>query len=87
MTPWFNLLGFVSVCQVTPRFCKSFGRIGEAISTALCAYKEEVESREFPSKQYSPYQIKDDQLNEFLEELQRRNMSDVVDAARKACDQ
>lgn len=73
--------------QVTPRFCKTFGRVGEAISSALTAYKEEVESKEFPCKQYSPYLIKEDQLNKFLEELQRRDMGDVVEAARKAYDQ
>jgi len=43
--------------KVTPKFCKKYAAVGEAIQQALSEYIQDVEAREFPSEQYSPYSM------------------------------
>lgn len=43
--------------KVTPKFCKRYASIGDIIQKALGEYVSDVESRAFPSEQYSPYKM------------------------------
>eukprot|EP01097_Dermamoeba_algensis_P006712 TRINITY_DN4185_c0_g1_i1.p1 TRINITY_DN4185_c0_g1~~TRINITY_DN4185_c0_g1_i1.p1 ORF type:complete len:351 (-),score=56.74 TRINITY_DN4185_c0_g1_i1:10-1062(-) len=53
--------------QVTPRFCKRYSSAGEVIQQALQEYHEEVTTKRFPTSQYCPYVIPDDQWKSFLQ--------------------
>lgn len=75
---YHDLLGFMQHphhAKMTPKFCKQFGQVGENIQDALTTYKKEVESREFPGIQYSPYKIKAEELEEFTRELDKEGLS------------
>eukprot|EP00741_Cyanophora_paradoxa_P021225 tig00000237_g20486.t1 len=52
--------------KVTPKFSKRFGNAAAAIQSALEAYRAEVVGRKFPSAEYSPYTIPQEELDEFL---------------------
>lgn len=60
--------------QVTPKFCKGYGKIGEAIQVALNEYREEVVARKFPSREFSPYTMARDEESEFLDALQEQGL-------------
>lgn len=51
----------------TPKFAKSFGRIGKAMTDAFIAYDNEVKNGTFPSEEHS-FAINDDVIKE-IEEL------------------
>ncbi|GMH42892.1 hypothetical protein BSKO_10811 [Bryopsis sp. KO-2023] len=83
---YHDLLGFMQHphhAKVTPKFCKQYGKVGEVIQRALQGYKAEVESREFPSKQYSPYKIKPEEVEIFVKELENRGMGSAASAAEE----
>lgn len=80
---YHDLLGFMQHphhAKVTPKFCKQFGQVGKNIQDALGEYKKEVESREFPGIQYSPYKIKPTELEEFSHELDKLGLSKLEKA-------
>eukprot|EP00252_Welwitschia_mirabilis_P025623 TRINITY_DN8093_c0_g1_i3.p1 TRINITY_DN8093_c0_g1~~TRINITY_DN8093_c0_g1_i3.p1 ORF type:complete len:203 (+),score=51.43 TRINITY_DN8093_c0_g1_i3:971-1579(+) len=64
--------------QVTPKFCKSYGNIGNAINEALSKYREEVLSKKFPSLEYSPYQIDQSTVENFISELEKRGLNETA---------
>ena len=47
--------------KVSPSFCKRYASIGSAIQTALNEYKKDVSANDFPSDQYSPYKLLNDE--------------------------
>ncbi|KAJ0962924.1 hypothetical protein J5N97_028046 [Dioscorea zingiberensis] len=60
---YHDLLGMLQHphhAKVTPKFCKQYGHVGEAINKALSEYKQEVENKQFPSAPYTPYKISED---------------------------
>ncbi|KAJ4956225.1 hypothetical protein NE237_013008 [Protea cynaroides] len=84
---YHDLLGMMQHphhAKVTPKFCKPYGRIGEAINKALLQYKEEVTNKSFPSAAHTPYKISPDDLNGFLTELQKMGLDKAASAAAAA---
>ncbi len=73
---WYFLTGYSSIpstsapCglapfpQVTPKFCKQYARVGDTITAALQAYRQEVEERRFPGPRFSPYSISQQQVRQ-----------------------
>lgn len=62
--------------NVAPKFSKPFAELGPLIDNALRTYCEEVRTRDFPSPQFSPYTIADDQFKElqnFVDTMQREH--------------
>ncbi|KAF5939229.1 hypothetical protein HYC85_023488 [Camellia sinensis] len=57
--------------QVTPKFCKQYGQVGDVINKALSEYKEEVTNGSFPGPAHSPYKINAADVDGFLNELQK----------------
>jgi 3-methyl-2-oxobutanoate hydroxymethyltransferase len=51
--------------QFVPKFCKRYAQIGHIIQEGLLAYKQDVESRQFPGDEYAPYVMKDDEKELF----------------------
>lgn len=51
--------------QFVPKFCKSYAQLGHIIQDGLAQYKAEVESGEFPGKDYSPYVMKEEERRAF----------------------
>ncbi|GJQ11105.1 hypothetical protein GpartN1_g2896.t1 [Galdieria partita] len=56
--------------KVTPKFCKKYAQVGEAIQEALENYRDEVRNGEFPSETYSPYHMPKEEYEQFLQEIQ-----------------
>lgn len=72
--------------QVTPKFCKQFGQVGDVINKALLEYKEEVTNGSFPGAAYSPYKIGGADVDGFLNELQKLGLNKAADAAEAAAE-
>lgn len=51
--------------EFMPRFCKSYAQVGHAITEGLDAFKKDVESGKFPSEEYSPYVMNDEEKKIF----------------------
>ena len=51
--------------EFMPRFCKSYAQVGHAITEGLDAFKKDVESGNFPSEEYSPYVMNDEEKKMF----------------------
>lgn len=67
---------------MTPKFCKQYAKVGEVIQEALSAYREDVQSGNFPSAQFSPYKIEERELELFEKELENRGLVKSSSAAR-----
>ncbi|KAK1369107.1 3-methyl-2-oxobutanoate hydroxymethyltransferase [Heracleum sosnowskyi] len=67
--------------KVTPKFCKQYGQIGEAINKALTEYKEEVKKGLFPGPAHNPYKISGEDVDGFLKELQKLGLDQAASAA------
>ena len=72
--------------QVTPKFCKQFGNVGNVINRALSEYKKEVETRTFPGPSHTPYKITPTDVDGFANALQKMGLSDAADAAAAAAE-
>ncbi|KAI8472039.1 MAG: ketopantoate hydroxymethyltransferase [Monoraphidium minutum] len=84
---YHDMLGMMSHphhAKVTPKFCKRYAEVGTAIQAALQAYREDVESREFPGLRYSPYSIKAHEVVALEAELAAAGMPEVARAVRDA---
>jgi 3-methyl-2-oxobutanoate hydroxymethyltransferase len=82
-----DLLGFAQHphhAKVTPKFSKQYGRVGEAIAEALAAFRAEVEGREFPAAEHSPYKIERAQLEALTVALRADGLPASADAAERA---
>lgn len=81
----------ISVCtsalpQVTPKFCKQFGNVGDVINKALSEYKQEVETRAFPGPSHTPYKITPTDVDGFANALHKMGLGDAADAAAAAAE-
>ncbi|XP_058075775.1 3-methyl-2-oxobutanoate hydroxymethyltransferase 1, mitochondrial-like [Magnolia sinica] len=86
---YHDLLGMLQHphhAKVTPKFCKQYGHVGDVINKALLEYKEEVESRSFPSAAHTPYGISAADVDGFLNELQKMGLSKAALAAAEAAE-
>nr|XP_010925828.2 3-methyl-2-oxobutanoate hydroxymethyltransferase 1, mitochondrial [Elaeis guineensis] len=86
---YHDLLGMLQHphhAKVTPKFCKQFGHVGDAINKALSEYKQEVESRSFPGAAYTPYKISATDVDGFLKELQVMGLNEAATAAAAAAE-
>lgn len=76
----------LNLLQVTPKFCKQYGQVGDAINKALLEYKEEVTNGSFPGSAHSPYKIGAADLDGFLNELQKLGFTNAASAAASAAE-
>lgn len=86
---YHDLLGMLQHphhAKVSPKFCKQYGNVGEAINKALSEYKQEVEDRSFPGAAYTPYRINAADVDGFLSELQKMGLSEAASAAAAAAE-
>ncbi|XP_008795028.2 3-methyl-2-oxobutanoate hydroxymethyltransferase 1, mitochondrial-like [Phoenix dactylifera] len=86
---YHDLLGMLQHphhAKVTPKFCKQFGHVGDAINKALSEYKQEVENRSFPGAAYTPYRISATDVDGFLYELQKMGLNEAATAAAAAAE-
>lgn len=60
--------------SVTPKFCKRYAELGEKITSALDAFKFDVEHKHFPSKQFVPYGMSEVEAKRFVEQLAQRGL-------------
>ncbi|KAJ6795505.1 3-methyl-2-oxobutanoate hydroxymethyltransferase [Iris pallida] len=84
---YHDLLGMLQHphhAKVTPKFCKQFGHVGDAINKALSEYKQEVETKSFPGAAHTPYRISATEVDGFLSELQKMGLSEAASAAASA---
>ena len=65
--------------SVTPKFAKRYANLGHIAHKALEQYCKEVESGAFPSREYSPYAMAQDQRNILGEKMRARGLGDVAD--------
>ncbi|KAF0917081.1 hypothetical protein E2562_016374 [Oryza meyeriana var. granulata] len=70
--------------KVTPKFCKQYGNIGDAINRALSEYKQEVETCSFPGPSHTPYRLAATDVDAFLNALQKKGLNVAADAAAAA---
>ncbi|KAF5744397.1 hypothetical protein HS088_TW08G01002 [Tripterygium wilfordii] len=86
---YHDLLGMMQHphhAKVTPKFCKQYARVGEVINKALLEYKEEVTNGSFPGPAHSPYNIGADDMNGFLNELQKLGLDKAASSAAAAAE-
>ncbi|GAX12536.1 3-methyl-2-oxobutanoate hydroxymethyltransferase [Fistulifera solaris] len=51
--------------QFVPKFCKRYAQLGHIIQEGLQEFKRDVESGAFPSDEYAPYQMKENERRDF----------------------
>jgi 3-methyl-2-oxobutanoate hydroxymethyltransferase len=56
-----------------PSFCKQYVKLGPQIHTALLQYKEEVHSGQFPTPNYNPYKMSEEEQKKFEELMGQDN--------------
>ena len=80
---YHDLLGMMQHphhAKVTPKFCKQFGNVGEVVQAALQQYRAEVTNGEFPSAQFSPYKLAENEAAVFAEQLDAAGFSRAAHA-------
>jgi 3-methyl-2-oxobutanoate hydroxymethyltransferase len=75
-----------------PSFCKQYANLGASIHDALIQYKEEVHNGSFPTTQYSPYKMSDEEIRKFDQLLEkdaedREQASKVIDKKKREEDE
>ena len=53
----------VAAEQHVPKFCKRYADVGERIRVGLEEYRDDVESRNFPNEDFSPYKVRTSALH------------------------
>lgn len=53
----------IGMTKNSPKFSKRYSNVGEIIRNALSEYKNDVENRKFPSSDFSPYKISQNELD------------------------
>ncbi|KAG6434304.1 hypothetical protein SASPL_105929 [Salvia splendens] len=84
---YHDLLGMLQHphhAKVTPKFCKRYAHVGEAIDKALSEYRDEVTSGAFPGAAHSPYKIGAADTEGFLQALEKLGLGDAASAAADA---
>lgn len=51
--------------RFVPKFCKVFADVGDASIQGITAYVNQVKSGDFPTMDFSPYEMPDDELRKF----------------------
>jgi 3-methyl-2-oxobutanoate hydroxymethyltransferase len=54
--------------RFTPKFCRQYAQINQVMQRAIAKYRDDVVTRQFPSKEYI-FKVKRDELNAFMAEL------------------
>jgi 3-methyl-2-oxobutanoate hydroxymethyltransferase len=65
---YHDLLGMMAHphhTNVAPKFSKQYACLGNVVDDAIRSYADEVRAGTFPSEQYSPYRIPDEELENF----------------------
>jgi len=52
-----------------PKFCKVFADVGHMTYEGLADFRDQVKTRDFPSRAFSPYAMPDDEREKFAESL------------------
>lgn len=78
--------------QFMPKFCKQYAQVGHDIQDGLKEFKADVESGAFPSDQYSPYVMSDNEREAFdallqKDENERQRKHDEAAAKMAAADE
>ena len=68
---------------VTPKFCKRYANVGEVITGALAAFREEVENGSFPSVAFSPYELREGDAARFAAALRERGLGEAATAVEE----
>lgn len=87
---YHDLLGFTQHphhAKVTPKFCKQYAAVGEVITGALRAFREDVESGAFPSRKFSPYRVEGTDADRLVEALRERGLVDAAHAAARVLEE
>jgi|GEM_PF-36812 len=58
--------------EFTPQFCKQYASVGFTIQEGLAQYIREVESKEFPGDEFSPYIMSSEEESIFKDLLEKR---------------
>ncbi len=77
-----DLLGFLQHphhAAVVPKFCKRYANVSDTIQTALAEYVADVRSEAFPSEQYSPYRIPEEELHALRKTLRGSGYLNAAD--------
>lgn len=77
-----DLLGFLQHphhAKVTPKFCKKYANVSDVIQKALAEYVSDVEGKAFPSEQYTPYLIPDEELSALRKTLRNSGYLNAAD--------
>ncbi len=77
-----DLLGFLQHphhAAVVPKFCKRYANVSETIQSALAEYVADVKGEAFPSEQYSPYRIPDEELHALRKTLRSSGYLNAAD--------
>lgn len=61
-----DLLGLFD--RLHPRFVRQYANLGEMMKTAVTAYRDDVQTRQFPAEEHT-YKMADEELNAFLAAL------------------
>ena len=86
MLVYHDLLGFTQHphhAAVTPKFCKRYANVGEVITGALAAFREEVENGSFPSVAFSPYELREGDAARFAAALRERGLGEAATAVEE----
>ncbi|KAK8789936.1 hypothetical protein WA158_006716 [Blastocystis sp. Blastoise] len=62
--------------QATPSFCKQYAQIGLEVHKALCTFKDEIVSKQFPGNNYCSYKIPDEAVAKLETALGMKLMDD-----------
>lgn len=64
-----------------PSFCKQYAKLGPQIHSALLQYKDEVHSGQFPSANYNPYKMSEEEQKKF-EELMAQDTQERMEESK-----
>lgn len=71
---------------MTPKFCKQYAQVGDAINKALSEYRDEVTSGAFPGAAHSPYKIGAADVDGFMQALEKLGLGEAASAAANAAE-
>jgi 3-methyl-2-oxobutanoate hydroxymethyltransferase len=83
---YHDLLGMMQHphhAKVTPKFCKQYAAVGQAIQGALAEYAREVQAGEFPSQRFSPYQMEEGGQEALARELRSAGLTGAAEAVEE----
>lgn len=84
---YHDLLGMLSHphhAKVAPKFCKQYARVGAEIQDALARYRDDVSSRAFPGRAFSPYALAAPEAEALAARLEERGDAELAETVRAA---